>query len=271
VPGLALFAATAIGLLLWITFGGHRFAWLSGPSIGLAAATLTTGALLARREWRVAAPFLPVELLRDRGIAVVAVTVLLFAACFYGVVFFLPIYLQLGHGNSATASGLLLLPLTFGMVSGATLTGRTIARTGRPSRLPAYGMAISAGALLALAVLPAQPLLVGAMGLLCGLGFGTVMPTSQVVIQTLAGRARLGAAAAVVSLARSLGSALGTACFAAVAFGLMHGIDLAAAARAATPEHAAGIVGAMRMLFGAVAATAAVTALWAARAPRLQI
>jgi hypothetical protein len=35
------------------------------------------------------------------------------------VVFFLPVYLQLGHEMSAQASGLLLLPVTAGMVIGS--------------------------------------------------------------------------------------------------------------------------------------------------------
>ena len=39
-----------------------------------------------------------------------------------------------------------------------------------------------------------------------GVGFGTVMPCAQLVLQTLAGRTRLGAAAATVSLSRSVGA-----------------------------------------------------------------
>ena len=41
----------------------------------------------------------------------------------------------------------------------------------------------------------------------------------QVILQTLAGRSRLGAASAVVSMARALGSTLGTALFGARAAG----------------------------------------------------
>lgn len=68
---------------------------------------------------------------------------------------------------------------------------------------------------------------VGQCGFVCGMGFGTVMPTAQVTIQTLAGRERLGAAAAVVSLSRSLGAAV----FGALVFGLLHGVEVAAALR----------------------------------------
>ena len=55
-----------------------------------------------------------------------------------------------------------------------------------------------------------------------GLGLGTVMPSAQLTTQTLAGRARLGAAAALLSLTRSLGASLGTAAFGGLAFALLH-------------------------------------------------
>ena len=35
---------------------------------------------------------------------------MLFAACMFAIIFFLPIYLQLGHHVSPQVSGLLLLP-----------------------------------------------------------------------------------------------------------------------------------------------------------------
>ena len=52
----------------------------------------------------------------------------------------------------------------------------------------------------------------------------TVMPSAQIVVQTIAGKARLGAAAATVSLSRSLGSATGTALFGSVVFSLLQGL-----------------------------------------------
>ncbi len=47
--------------------------------------------------------------------------VVLFAACMFAMIFFLPIYLQLGHRVSPQASGLLLLPVTAGQVIAAVL------------------------------------------------------------------------------------------------------------------------------------------------------
>jgi EmrB/QacA subfamily drug resistance transporter len=266
VPGVLLFTLASGLLLVWLTFGGHRFEWASATSVGLGAATIAFAAILIARERSLAAPFLPVELLRERSIALMCTTVALFAACLFAVVFFLPIYLQLGLGAKAAVSGVLLLPLTLGMVVGSTSTGRFIARTGWSTRLPPFGLALAAMALLLLAVLPEHQILVGGLCLLVGLGFGTVMPSSQVTIQTLAGRERLGAAAAVISLARAFGGALGTAVFGAVAFGLMPHAN-----GGQVPTDVAGVSSAFRAMFGTVAIAAALAAVAATRIPRLKI
>jgi Arabinose efflux permease len=131
-PGVLLFAAMAGLALLWLTLAGHRFAWFSLPSLAMAGAALVLGLLLARRERGQEHPFLPLELLRLPAIAWTSLTVTLFAASMFALVFFLPVYLQLGnHGNAAHA-GLLLLPLTGGLVLGSNFTGRWVAKTGRP-------------------------------------------------------------------------------------------------------------------------------------------
>jgi predicted MFS family arabinose efflux permease len=197
-----------------------------------------------------------------------AATVVLFASCFFAAVFFLPIFLQLGAGVEVSRSGLLLLPLTLGMVTGSTTTGRIVARTARPTPMPRIGLLISSCMLLLLGLLTPTPLTVGLCGFVCGMGFGTVMPTAQVTIQTLAGRQRLGAAAAVVSLSRSLGAVLGTAVFGALVFGLLHGVDIAESAR---NGQAATVVHAFQIGFIATAGVALAGVACALRLPNIRL
>ena len=268
VRGALVFAVAAAITLVWVTFAGHRFAWLSPESGLLIAVAAMLWALLTRLERRAASPFLPIELMRDRGIAWMAATVVLFASCFFAAVFFLPIYLQLGAGLAASHSGLLLLPLTLGMVTGSTTTGQIVARTGRPTPMPRFGLSLSASMLLALGLLPPTALAVSVCGFLCGMGFGTVMPTAQLTIQTLAGRQRLGAAAAIVSLSRSLGAVIGTAVFGALVFGLMHGVDIAVSIGSGQRDL---VVHAFRIGFVATSAVALLGAACAFRLPRIRL
>ncbi len=189
-----------------------------------------------RVERRAERPFLPVELLALPPVRYAVLTVVAFASAMFAMVFYLPVYLQLTlHSNPAEA-GLLLLPLTAGIVAGSALTGRIIVWTGRPTAIPKVGLLIAAAALFGLALLPpARPLLIG-LEIATGFGLGTVMSVMQIVTQTAAGPARLGAAASTVSLARTLGSSIGASAFGALIYGVIGGAPAIAGVRSAAAD-----------------------------------
>jgi len=224
-PGQLLFATSALSTLFWLTSVGHRFDWNSAESLAIAAVALVASSALAWHEARHPSPFLPVELLRERTIALSSTLTALFAASLFAMVFFLPIYLQLSHKVGAALSGLLLLPVTAGMVTAAMTASKLLGRTGEAHWIPVGGMSLAALALLLLGLLPDHQTLVIALGFLTGLGLGSVMPINQVVVQTVAGRPRLGAAMALMGLARSTGGAAGAALFGAVVFALIPHVD----------------------------------------------
>lgn len=270
--GALLFAAAVVVSLAWLSFAGHRYAWSSAPSCAMLIAAGALWVALLDRESHQAQAFLPVELLRDRTIAGMALTVVCFGATMFSVVFFLPVFLQLGGGKDPRQAGLLLLPVTLGIVVGSTITGRLIARTGHPNLMPVVGLAGAALALALLSVLPLHRSVLVGLGFCCGTGLGTVMPTAQVVVQSLAGPSRLGAAAAIVTLSRATGAALGTAGFGAIIFALLPGTDtlqLPTTAHAAATDPAVAF--AFRIGFGAAAAAALAGSLCAARLRRVDL
>jgi EmrB/QacA subfamily drug resistance transporter len=271
--GVALFFVGMLSALFWLTSVGHHFPWRSGESAALFAVALAALAALAWRETRHPAPFFPVELLRQKAIAFSVLTTALFASCMFAMVFFLPIYLQLGHHFSPAASGLLLLPLTAGMVSGSVATGRIVARTGRPRVLPVLGMALASAALAALGVVPSNVAVVAVLGVLTGLGFGMVMPVNQVVVQTVAGRAKLGAVTAALALARSIGAATGAALFGALIYAMMPDVDLRALVISADEGQvlALTLTRAFHRAFLFAAVVAALAAVTASRVPHVPL
>ncbi len=271
VPGILLFAACTVSGLYWLTSGGHHFAWLSATSAMLLAISITALAMLVVRERGNAAPFLPVDLLRDKAILLSLITTLIFASSMFAMVFFLPIYLQLGHRVSALHSGLLLLPLTAGMVLGSLAAGRFVARTGRAKWVPVSGLALSSAALLVLAMLAPRPMVVGFLGFITGLGFGVIMPINQVVVQTVAGRTRLGAVTSMVSLFRSVGAASGAALFGAVVYALMPDVDISKLAQADTGAPATAVTHAFHIAFAMAACVTALGAFIASRIPPVSL
>jgi EmrB/QacA subfamily drug resistance transporter len=269
--GLLLFVVTAVSALLWFSLAGHRFHWLSATSAALVALAAVGGTLLLREQRRHPAPFLPLDLLRLPGVPAICGTVVVFAASMFALVFLLPIHLQLGHGANASEAGLQMLPLTVGLVVGSTINGRITVRTAVPARTPPLGLALAALALGVLAVAPSTPWIVDTAAALVGLGFGTVMPSAQLTTQTLAGRARLGAAAALLSLTRSLGASLGTAAFGGLAFALLHvmpGGEGTAAASGLSPE---ALSRAFHVVYGLLAVFVAAGAWIASRVPRVHL
>jgi predicted MFS family arabinose efflux permease len=267
-----LFALCAASALVWFGQVGHSFRLLSPASALFALTAVVAGVLLARQQRRHPNAFLPLDILKLPGVPWVCASVVGFAGTMFGLLFLLPIYLQVARHANALDAGLQLLPLTAGLVVGSTLNGRFSAHTGTSGKLPPWGLGAAALAILALALLPPVPGLITTAAAVCGIGFGTVMPSAQLATQILAGRERLGAAAALLSLTRSSGATLGTAAFGGMAFVLLgaSGPGEGAALQVGNLD-AARVTHAFHIVFGVLAAVAALAAFAAWRAPCMDL
>ena len=268
IAGIALFALAIGSGLVWLSSAGNRFAWASPISVVLVSVSLVLFAALVLVERRSSQPFLPVELLRLPAVRYAVLTVIAFASAMFAMVFYLPVYLQLSLRSNPAESGLLLLPLTVGIVGGATLTGRVIVWTGRPTAIPSVGLLLASLSLLGMALLPATKPVLIALEVSAGIGLGCVMSVMQIVTQTAAGPARLGAAAAAISLARTLGSSFGASAFGALIYGLIGGAPVLAGVPSAAAE--ASVRSAFEVAFLAAAALCVAAAWTASRVPTLR-
>jgi predicted MFS family arabinose efflux permease len=132
----------------------------------------------------------------------------------------MPIYLRVVRGTSASETGLMLLPLAAGIGLGAMVTGRLVSWSGRTAIFPSVGLIPVAALLVLLAI--AAPVLSNTMLVIVfailSLFMGSVMGVVQVTVQTVAGPAMIGSAAASVQFSRSIGAAFGTSVATAVLF-----------------------------------------------------
>jgi predicted MFS family arabinose efflux permease len=232
-PGAARrgFSFDALGALLFAGFVGPAllaFSLLQRLSAaalplagGLLLLALVALLLLWRWELRARHPLLPLGLLSQPVIWRADLLTGLVHGAFVGLVTFLPIYLQTARGLSPTAAGALLLPFSIGGFLGGLLAGQLMTRTGLAMVLPGIGLPVGA-VLLVLAGCFAGALPDAVLALVFGLasmGISTSYPVTQITVQVAAGPARLGAAAASVQFARSLGAASATALLGALLFG----------------------------------------------------
>jgi MFS family permease len=217
--GAAILALTTTALMLTCIWGGDRFAWDSVPVIGLAAATIVFAGALFVRERRAADPIVPFHLLRSKPVAVASAGLFLATAALFSVTVFVPLLLQTATGATPTEAGLLLAPAMLGITISTTLSGRSIARTGRYKRFPIAGLALMTAALGLLAAFAADPsaaTIIGAGLVLFGLGFGMVTQVLITAVQNTVERRELGIAMAVTGFFRGLGGAVGAAILGAV-------------------------------------------------------
>jgi EmrB/QacA subfamily drug resistance transporter len=216
--GAALLAAATTALMLACIWGGERYAWGSPEILGLVAALVVLSGALFVRERRAADPIVPLHLLRTRVVAVASAALFLGTAALFSITVFIPLFLQTTTGASPTDAGLLLIPAMLGITVSTTLSGRSIARTGRYKRFPIAGLALMTTALTLLAALAGDPSRTATgIGLaLFGLGFGMVTQVLVLAVQNGVDRRELGVATATTGFFRALGGAAGAAALGAV-------------------------------------------------------
>jgi EmrB/QacA subfamily drug resistance transporter len=231
--GGALLAGALASILLVTTWGGREYAWGSAEIVGLAAAAALLGVAFVARERTAPEPLLPLRLFREPVFVVVSAALFLTTLAFFAVIVFMPIFLQVVEGASATESGLLLLPMLLTGLASTALAGRAISRTGRYKAFPVAGLALMTVGLLGLSRIGTgtSTATAGLLLAVFGIGFGLVSQVLTVAIQNAVDRRDLGVATASANLFRSLGGSVGVALFGAVF-----------ASRLGTgPEHLAGV------------------------------
>ncbi|MYW01193.1 MDR family MFS transporter [Streptomyces sp. SID3343] len=217
--GLALLTCGTSALILFTSWGGTQYAWLSAPSVGLGAAAVVALLGFVLVERRAADPLIPLRLLSRNTIVRVACPLTMVTGCLtVGMSTFLPLYQQIVRGHGPTASGLLLAPMMLSMMVCSTMSGRLISRIGKYKRFPLVGTLLAAAGLVVLSWLgtdsPYWHLLIGLMVL--GFGLGTIGPVTTLAVQNSVEQADIGVATGLNSFARSIGSALGAAVLGAV-------------------------------------------------------
>jgi predicted MFS family arabinose efflux permease len=217
-PGAALLAAGVACVVLVTTWGGTEYAWGSAEILGLAVAAVVLLAAFGLVERRAAEPIIPLALFRNSTFDVSSAVSFIIGFAMFGVISFLPLYLQLVTGASATNSGLLLLPLMFGLLGASTISGQLISRTGRYKVFPVAGTAVaSAGMWLLSTMTPHTGRATTTLYMIVvGIGIGLVMQVVVMATQNAVDRRDLGIATGTVSFFRSVGGSFGVAAFGAV-------------------------------------------------------
>jgi MFS family permease len=216
--GAALLVIGVSCILLATQSGGRDYAWESWQIIGLFVLGALVLAGFGVREATAPEPILPLGLFKLQIFSVSNFIAFVSGVAMFGALAFLPQYLQLVHGVSATESGLLLLPLLIGVLVMSIGSGRYISRTGQYRWFPLVGTVLVTIGLVLLTHLGAHTSLVviSCYILIFGAGLGLFMQVLTLVVQNAVPMTLMGVATSSVTFFRSMGGAIGASALGAV-------------------------------------------------------
>ncbi|MET8561898.1 MFS transporter [Streptomyces flaveolus] len=215
VLGALLLAAASTCLVLLTSWGGTEYAWGSRQILGLGAGALVATVLFLVAERFAAEPLIPLRLFRDSVFNVSGLVGLVIGVALFGAASYLPTFLQMVDGTSATESGLLMLPMMAGIVGASIIGGQLISHTGRYRIYPVLGGAVATVGMWLLSRLQTDtPRLHYSVWMaVLGAGIGLVMPVLVLAVQNSVRPADLGTATSANNYFRQIGGSVGAAVF----------------------------------------------------------
>ncbi|MFE1941604.1 MFS transporter [Streptomyces massasporeus] len=215
VLGALLLTAASTCLVLLTSWGGTEYAWDSRMILGLAAGAAAATVLFLVTEHFAVEPLIPLRLFRDSVFNVTGLVGLVIGVGLFGAASYLPTYLQMVDGASATESGLLMLPMMAGIVGASIIAGQLISHTGRYKAYPILGGALSVTGMWLLSRLEVgTPRLHYSIWMaVLGAGIGMAMPVLILAVQNSVRPADLGTATSANNYFRQIGGSVGAAVF----------------------------------------------------------
>lgn len=216
--GAALIAVVAALPMLWVTFAGSDYAWVSWESALFLAGFAAAVVLAVVVELRAAEPMVPIRLLGNRTTVLMIIASVAVGVAMFGSSTFLTQYFQLAGGHSATRAGLMTIPLIVTQMLTSTIGGQVVTRTGRWKPLMVVGAVALVAGLAGLGTIDhTTPYwwVALSMGVL-GIGVGALIQNIVLAVQNTVDVADVGSTSATITFFRSLGGAVGVAVLGAI-------------------------------------------------------
>jgi EmrB/QacA subfamily drug resistance transporter len=223
-------SAALIGSIMFLMFGlllgGIYYPWISIQTLG----SFTLAALLAfifvRIERNAQEPVIHFEFFKNRTFSVSILSMFLVTMVMFGAITYIPMFVQVVLGKSATNSGLIMIPLVLSNVLASTISGQLISKTGKYKVLAIVGLAFISAGMITLSFISMSTSylrLAGGM-ILVGIGVGITTPLFVIAVQNAFEHSRIGVVTATLQFFRNFGGLIGISIFGTVMIAILSSI-----------------------------------------------
>lgn len=211
--GMSLLMTAAAAVVMATTLGGSTYPWLSAPIITLFVVGAVCAVVLVYVERLVPEPVMPLFLFRDKNFNLVTIAGLVIGIAMFGAIAYVPTYMQMVTGKSATISGLLMIPMMAGMLVMSTIMGQVMSRARHYKWIPLVGTVVIGFAMLLLGTMTVDTVIwhICVYLAILGAGLGMCMQTLVLIVQNQFALKEVGTATATKSFFQQTGAALGSA------------------------------------------------------------
>lgn len=242
--GAALLSLSLVPLLL-VAEQGREWGWGSTNAIICYVIGVVAAIGFFWQESRMGEEaILPLAMFRNKTVGVSSIASVLIGVAMFGGLAALPLYLQIVKGATPTEAGLLLLPMTLGIMIGSIVSGQIISRTGRYRVFPIVGAALLTISLFVFHYVAYDTPLWQTMIVMTafGVGLGFNFQPLTLAVQNAVPPQQIGVATSTATFTRQIGGTLGTAVFLSILFSTAsEKISTALAAAVPTAEFQAAL------------------------------
>ncbi|MFD6166230.1 MDR family MFS transporter [Oerskovia sp. NPDC060287] len=216
--GALLISAGVSTLLLWVTFAGNNFEWVSWQSAVMVVGSVLALVAAVLVEKSAVEPIIPLHLFKNRTFVLAVLASVAVGVAMFGTAVFLSQYMQVARGKTATESGLLTIPMIIGTFVASTLIGQLITRTGRYKAFMVAGGVFLVASLFALSTIDYQTsfVLISVYLFFLGASMGMLMQNLVLAVQNTLDVSEMGAGTSTVAFFRTLGGAIGVSVLGAI-------------------------------------------------------
>lgn len=209
--GSLLLAVGVTSLVLTVSWGGTMYRWFSWQIIGLMLLFIVCAGLFIYVESRERQAILPMSMFRNRNFVLVSVVGMLMNIAFLGTLTYLPTYFQIVDRLSPAISGLVIAPMSIGILITSTITGWLAGKTDHYKWMLIAMCAVSGlGFFMMSTITIGQALVFALVDLfVLGLGIGLGIQIVTLVVQNEFSYTLVGTATAANNFFKQIGSTLG--------------------------------------------------------------